>query len=627
MSAPQNQKNAIEILGKDDYAKVSTLEKDLKVFKQQNDPRFGDITIYQHARSKNYIAVKQHVVNDQKAAAELIVWARKRLLQQYPHVLSILDYSVEKKSELCATNYIIKFFFDYPHSDLLRECLERHKAGVAFSHEELIHYLYQQLHALQFLEFQGRFHGDVRPLHISLSKLEILSKIIDKSDLISNRDKARQVQAQHLIQKDSLYVPPFYYEQLKKNSLKFESNSHKDDAYALGLSILEAGVQTSIQNIYDVNGAFNHQNLDLHLHSFKNRYVAINPLLTSTLFELLKANENERPAPSEILGKMPPYQSIIDFLKRKAQNDSNPLSRSLLPEPVSLKNNQVIKVNAELPGDNNTSVTNSTTISGNWVPKIEHKYIRADKSVERPVVVPYYDENSKVLVHTTPFPDKSDIIVKSIPPVVTKSIENPDNVVYMAPQKKKLSVNNANGSQDKKRLSKNDKNENDFHPGQELPVEQDHKISSVKKNSISPKPSTARNSEINKSPSIQEKPQSKASILDRRPSNNSVEKRPSVNNSVERRPSVNNSVEKRPSINNVDSKRESIVPEEKNRVSNPPSKRESVVPEEKGRLSNPTSNRESLANHSLHEDPRISIQERKPSNIDIAPVPEDPLDE
>jgi len=593
MSAPQNQKTPAEILGKDDYAKVSPIEKDLKVFKQQNDPRFGDITIYQHARSKNYVASKQHIVNDQRAAADLIVWARRRLLQQHPHQLSLIDYSVEKKSELCSTNYIIKLFFDYPHSDLLRECLERHKAGVSFSNEELIHYLYQQLLALQFLELQGRFHGDVRPLHIALSKLEILSKSIDKSDVISSRDKARQVQAQHLIQKESLYISPNYYEQIKKNNLKFESNPNKDDVYALGLSILEAGVQSSIQNIYDSNGTFNALNLEMHLNYFKNRYVASNPLLTSSLYEILKANEGERPTPTEILNRMPPYQSIIDFLQSKNNTDSNPFSRSLLPEPVSLKTNQAIRVNAELPGDN-TIFTQSTTTSGSWVPRIEHKYIRADKSVERPLVLPYHDENSKVLVHKSPFPDKPGVSVKGQPKVAKKSIENPDNVVYMAPQKKKLSVNKANGPQDVKRPSKNSKTENDFDPGKDLPAEPESKLSSVKKNSVSPKPSTPRTSDISKLPSISEKPQSKPSISEKPQSKHLIsekpqskhsitekpqskpsisEKRPSIN-TPERRPSTNNSVEKRPSISNVEPKRDSVVPEQKGRVSNPPSNRE-----------------------------------------------------
>lgn len=41
------------------------------------------------------------------------------------------------------------------------------------------------------------------------------------------------------------------YSNIKKGNLKFDNNGNKEDTYALGLCLLEAGNGKSIQNIYN----------------------------------------------------------------------------------------------------------------------------------------------------------------------------------------------------------------------------------------------------------------------------------------------------------------------------------------------------------------------------------------
>lgn len=430
------QKKATEILTKTDYERVSPLESELTLFKRQTDPRFGDIQILQHNKSRNFFAAKEHVVNDLNAAAELIAIAKKRLMQQHPHILSVVDYSSAKKSQLCSTNYVIKFFYEYPHSDFLKESTERQKTGVSFSHEELVHYLYQQLLALSHLEYIGRFHGDVRPVHVTISKTELLSKLIDKSDLITSAEKAKQAQAQHVIAKDSLYQSPALFENLKKNNLKFELNQNKEDLFALGLVFLEVGNQAPIQNVYaSPKGVFDADALQAHLNAFKNHYVAQSPLLTSVVTELLVLNQENRPVASELLHRMPDYKTVIRAIQERGTDTSNALSYSIINQPRGFAEKPNVTVNTTLPSDDQNPVKQEPQYTTQWVPHVDHKYIRLDKSVERPRVIPYKDENSKVLVHTAPFPEDTTVRVQNPPRqfVVTKSIENPDRVLYLAP--------------------------------------------------------------------------------------------------------------------------------------------------------------------------------------------------
>ncbi len=58
-------------------------------------------------------------------------------------------------------------------------------------------------------------------------------------------------QKNRLLAGHALYQSPKMYSNLKKKNLNFERNGAKEDIYALGLSLLEAGNGKSVQNIYD----------------------------------------------------------------------------------------------------------------------------------------------------------------------------------------------------------------------------------------------------------------------------------------------------------------------------------------------------------------------------------------
>ena len=56
------------------------------------------------------------------------------------------------------------------------------------------------------------------------------------------------------------------FSNLKKKNLKFQINGPKEDTYALGLTLLEAGNGKSIQNIYDrKKGEVDQNKLNEHL--------------------------------------------------------------------------------------------------------------------------------------------------------------------------------------------------------------------------------------------------------------------------------------------------------------------------------------------------------------------------
>ena len=104
-----------------DYKRKSELEKDFKFNRKLKDPRFGEVSLIQNPKTRQFLAVKEKKINDKKEAGRQIVRARKLMAHNHPNLLNLKDYSVTKQSELCSSFYVLKMFYEFPRSDLHRE--------------------------------------------------------------------------------------------------------------------------------------------------------------------------------------------------------------------------------------------------------------------------------------------------------------------------------------------------------------------------------------------------------------------------------------------------------------------------------------------------------------------------
>ena len=314
--APKGKQPTPESQLKDaDYVRVSELEKSFKFFKKINDPRFGDISIIQNPQSREFLAVREKKINDRAEAGRQILAARQRISLKYPHLLELKDYSVTKQSELCSSFYIIKLFYEYPRSDLRKEMQERQRNGQPFSHVELTHLFYQQVGTQSYLQSHDQTHGDIQPLHIGWEKETMNSKLIDRFEEPGNALKTKQIQKNRLIAGHNLYQSPTMYANLKKGNLNFNFDPAKEDAFALGLVLLEAGNGQSVQNIYDSSkGTVDQVVLQKHVEEFNKKFGNDNALLSSSVASLVTFDEVSRPTARQIESSIPSYDSVKGFL-------------------------------------------------------------------------------------------------------------------------------------------------------------------------------------------------------------------------------------------------------------------------------------------------------------------------
>jgi len=287
-----------ELLGDAEFNKKWDLEGQYNVLRKSNDPRFGEITLLKSKSSNDLIFAKEKLVTNKQQASNDIRDLKSRMALNHSHLHKLIGYSTIVQKELCSTNYLTKAYYEFPKSDLQKEINDRRQNQSDFSHEELQNVAGQAIHGLNHLHKLEISHGDVRPLNIGYNKetreVQILDRLHDPSPL-------EKLQSNNIINKKDLYMSPEVYKKLQGKDKTLKYNPAKNDLYGLGLSLLAAGNQESVQNVYKPNGDFDQQNLQQHLDKFSNKYNSQNPPLVSLVHTLVQPDESQRYSAQELI--------------------------------------------------------------------------------------------------------------------------------------------------------------------------------------------------------------------------------------------------------------------------------------------------------------------------------------
>lgn len=316
MQNKQFDQNVLKTMTDEDLKRNSQIEKTYKTFKTFNDPRFGEIIVLQNPQTRDIIFCKEKKINEKNDAFKQIINNREKIARKSNYFLTLIDYSVTKQSQLCSSFYIFKLFYKYPKNDLKKEFLERQKSGKPFTNEEMTHLFYQIMHGFQFIHSNSILHGDIQPILVSYDAQTCQSQIIESQIDDLNIQKIIQIQKARLLSNQPIYQSPLMYSNLKKGNLKFTFDPKKEDSFALGLIFLEAGLGSSVQEIYNQNSPIlNQEKLQKLIDRFDQKFSSDNTLVTSAVVSLLNESEDIRPTPDVILDNIPKYEEVIDFLK------------------------------------------------------------------------------------------------------------------------------------------------------------------------------------------------------------------------------------------------------------------------------------------------------------------------
>lgn len=116
-----------------------------------------------------------------------------------------------------------------------------------------------------------------------------------------------------------LYMSPHFFESIMRQDNVIKLNPYKNDIFALGLIILECGLLTSIQSIYDLeNGQFNYGYLEEIKMRFYQKFDDI--ILRQIIEGMLDVKEETRISPFKLQETL---QKILNNLEYNEENEFN----------------------------------------------------------------------------------------------------------------------------------------------------------------------------------------------------------------------------------------------------------------------------------------------------------------
>lgn len=294
-----------------DLAKKADVIKGYENRGKYRDPIYGECTLYENPQTSHRIVCIDKVLNDKDALRKEIENRRKRILDKHEYILSLLDYSVDVISALCATSYLLHLYYETEKKSLFQDIVDRKNAVPPQNYKmgDLTHLMFNQVYAHEYLESKGIYHGDICPQNIGISKKDEYKIAWKSSDTVT----PERLQLDKFYKKVPYFVSPQLYQALlKRNVDRKNFDSSKSDVFSLGLTILQAGLLKPIEKIYGPND-FDEATLQNYLDEFQAKY-SENPLLCSTVANMLTVRETDRNSFSKIKSALPDYQQVSDYI-------------------------------------------------------------------------------------------------------------------------------------------------------------------------------------------------------------------------------------------------------------------------------------------------------------------------
>lgn len=278
-------------LAESEFKKVWGEEEHFKFQRRLTDPTLGEVSLFKNPQTNQMVVVKERVTTSKVDAEKNIQDLKARLALGGPNNLRMLDYSSSISSELCSTNYVTRGVFEFIPLNLQTDIENRRRANADFSAEDLLAVTSQTLSGLGALHSKGVCHGDVRPQTVGIDRAQAKIKLIDR---LADSTPLEKIQQNNIVAKKALYISPQLYHKLMKDK-KAACDPQKNDLFALGLTVLAAGVQEPTADLYSPAKGFDSEKLAAQLAKFSDKYSSSLPLL-NIVHNLLAESEEKRVA-------------------------------------------------------------------------------------------------------------------------------------------------------------------------------------------------------------------------------------------------------------------------------------------------------------------------------------------
>lgn len=315
--------------------RTSPIEKFAKVSNSMNKPYLGLFTVIEDNSNKKVLIVKESTYNTEDEFCIAVLAAQRKKAVRDDGLLWLVDYNAEKINNFCSTFHKVKCYYLPHYQDLRTLMRDREAKNTPFSEQELTFMLFHLTNGLAALHNAGFTHKNITPECIDTTNLQNrVAKLIHHQD--DPLADVKNIAFNQIQKQKELYLAPEIFtrtSELIKSKTPLPFDERKLDAFSLGMTILQAGLGTSIQDCYDKRTfKFNEENLAKHLDTFIAKHQS-NQLLTDALQKLLCLDSAERIDAIGLHDMFPRIQEIYSYYEIPAETNPDIYTASYQQNP------------------------------------------------------------------------------------------------------------------------------------------------------------------------------------------------------------------------------------------------------------------------------------------------------
>ena len=294
------------------------LARKYRELRKLNDLRYKEVTLYEDIRDKSTHLCKILVLDSKSKGKSIVDILEKRKNNPNLYYVPITDYILQENSQFCSSFYYLYVLFPYPEEDLQSELRKRAVVGADFSNFEMTNLLYNVIYGMSHLQEIGVNHGQLRPEWLAKTTTGFAvmeDPLFQKHRIIDLKEN-----------KDLYLSPEAFREGVYGRLLGKKFNFTKSDVFSAGMILLEAGLLTSLRDVYGGKGNTEvlRSALDRKISILDDRYPD-NVLLLTTVKRMLRSDPDKRPDFLEIRRRLPDYNQILSYFS--TAKDKYPISR------------------------------------------------------------------------------------------------------------------------------------------------------------------------------------------------------------------------------------------------------------------------------------------------------------
>lgn len=293
--------------------------------KEEKHPKLGGFFRLQSNSSiGKFILVEKVILSETEFRNQLGI-AKSAFKLKHGSVLAPIGLSHKQFTALCSSNYRLRVF--YPNF----ECdLKSYQEHLSKSHPEgffssscirsqiyLFNLFFQIAEGLMYLEKNNIHLVPISPQTIFVEK-ENDFRILPFFANTQSLDDFKQFQLTSVMKKEPIYLTEELFKTVLTKSTPNVDLS-KSNVFSLGLLILEAGLNKSIQGIYSQKNKLDFNHLQSLLLMFENKYKE-NTHLVQLVKKMLIMEEKSRPNIKELLSQLPSANQITSLCHSATQS-------------------------------------------------------------------------------------------------------------------------------------------------------------------------------------------------------------------------------------------------------------------------------------------------------------------